>query len=283
MVLKVLFWIFMLAVVLYAVPAVLLFLLQSKFLYCPVKNVFYNPNELGIDYEDVTMQTTDGLLLNGWYIPAPDSQFTILFCHGNGGNIMHRLDSINIFYKLGISCFIFDYRGYGKSQGKPTENGTYIDAMTAYQWLTEEKKIDPNNIIVLGKSLGGSIAAELASKVPAASIVLESAFTSYVDMGRKFYWYLPVKYFAKYRYATIDYLKNIKCPVMIIHSPEDNVVPYEFGRRLFVEANGPKEFVEISGSHNDGFLTSGDVYISAWRNWVNYLKKRREKSQQTGA
>jgi fermentation-respiration switch protein FrsA (DUF1100 family) len=235
--------------------------------------VLDTPDELGMDFEDVVFKTGDGLHLNGWYIQGENSQFTVLFCHGNGGNIMHRLDSLNIFYNLGLSCFVFDYRGFGSSEGKPGEEGTYLDVEAAYEWLTKEKKVSPNDIIIFGRSLGGSIATQLASKVQARALIIESTFTSYVDMGRKFYPYMPVRWFARFSYRTIDYIKDVHCPVMIIHSRSDDVVPFEFGLELYEVANEPKEFVEIFGSHNDGFLVSSEIYKKAWTKWLQFLKE----------
>ncbi len=273
----------------------ILYFMQPTFLYSPVCEVTYTPDELGLDFEKVVLKTTDGLRLSGWYIPGPlearaevssvqlgdslpmgqaeGSQLTVLFCHGNGGNMMHRLDSINIFYSLGLNCFIFDYRGYGSSSGKVSEEGTYLDARAAYKWLTEEKKVSPNNIIVFGRSLGGSIAAQLASKVEVKALIIESAFTSYVDIGRKFYPYMPVRWFARFSYQTINYVKQVNCPVMIIHSRNDEIVPFEFGLELYDAANEPKEFVEIFGSHNDGFLVSSEIYKKAWTEWLKFLEE----------
>jgi hypothetical protein len=193
---------------------------------------------------------------------------------------MHRLDSINFFYKLGLSCFVFDYRGYGNSEGKTSEEGTYLDAMAAYRWLTREKKVSPDDIIIFGRSLGGSIAAHLAAKVKAGSLVIESAFTSYVDIGKKFYPYMPVRWFARFSYKTIDYIKEVRCPVMIIHSRNDEIVPFEFGLELHEEANEPKEFIEIYGGHNDGFLASSEIYKKAWTKWLRFLKEYESKAGQ---
>ncbi len=252
-----------------------LYFMQPKFLYCPVREVPYTPDELGLDFEKVIFKAGDGLRLSGWYIPARHSEWTVLFCHGNGGNMMHCLDSINILYNLGLNCFIFDYRGYGDSDGKPSEEGTYLDAEAAYKWLTKEKKISPDNIIIFGRSLGGSIAAQLTGKVKAVSLIIESAFTSYVDIGRKFYPYMPVRWFARFSYRTVDYIRDVHCPVMIIHSRTDETVPFEFGLELYEAANEPKEFVEIFGSHNDGFLVSSELYKSAWIKWLKSLKKHK--------
>ena len=257
----------------------ILYFMQPTFLYCPVQEISNTPDELGIDFEDVVFQTEDGLRLNGWYIPAENSQLTVLFCHGNGGNMTHRLDTINIFYNLGLNCFIFDYRGYGSSEGKTSEEGTYLDAKAAYEWLTKEKKISPNDIIIFGRSLGGSIAAQLAAKVEARSLIVESAFTSYVDIGRKFYPYMPVRWFASFSYRTIDYVKDVRCPVMIIHSRSDDVVSFEFGLELYEAANEPKEFIEIFGSHNDGFLVSSDIYKKAWTGWLKFLTENKSQAE----
>jgi hypothetical protein len=257
---------------------VILYIMQPQFLYNPLQEVIYTPDELGLDFEDVTLQSADGLKLNGWYVPANSSNPTILFCHGNGGNIMHRLDTINVFYNLGLNCFIFDYRGYGKSEGKPSEEGTYLDARAAYDWLVNVKKLSPNNIIIFGRSIGGSIAAQLASKVAAKSLILESTFTSYADMGKKFYPYMPVRWFARFKYSTIDYIKDVHCPVMVIHSRNDELVPFEFGLELYESSNEPNGFVEIYGNHNDGFLVSSERYKKAWLDWLKFLEEHSKEA-----
>jgi fermentation-respiration switch protein FrsA (DUF1100 family) len=267
----------------YSALGLALYFMQPAFLYSPVQEVPYTPEELGLDFEKVIFKSYDGLMLSGWYIPAKNSELTVLFCHGNGGNMMHCLDTINILYSLGLDCFIFDYRGYGNSEGKPSEEGTYLDARAAYKWLTKEKEISPDDIIVFGRSLGGSIAAQLASKVRVGALLIESAFTSYVDIGRGFYPYMPVRWFARFSYRTIDYIKKVHCPVMIIHSRDDETIPFEFGLELYEAANEPKEFVEIFGSHNDGFLVSSETYKSAWTKWLKSLKKHKSHTSRTHA
>ena len=264
----------------YLALAAVLYIMQPKFLYSPERDVYGTPDELGLDFEDVVFKSADGLDLSGWYIPAKNSKHTILFCHGNGGNMAHRLDSINIFHNLRLNCFIFDYRGYGHSLGKPGEEGTYTDAMAAYKWLIEEKKIPAKNIIIFGRSLGGSIAAQLASKVEAGALIVESAFTSYVDIGKEYYPYMPVRWFARFGYKTIDYIKEVRCPVMLIYSRNDEIVPYKFGLELYEAANEPKEFIEIFGGHNDCFLASGEIYTEVWGKWLKFLKERKSQSAQ---
>jgi fermentation-respiration switch protein FrsA (DUF1100 family) len=257
--------------IMYCGWGLILYFTQPKLLYSPICEVCCTPADIGLRFESVVFESSDGTKLTGWYIPAVNGKFTVLFCHGNGGNIMHRLDNINIFHHLGLSCFIFDYRGYGKSEGKPTESGTYLDAQAAYNWLIHQKRTAPENIIIFGRSLGGSIAAELATKVEAKGLVIESAFTSYVDMGKRIYPYMPVRWFARFRYNTIDYIKQVHYPVMLIHSKDDEIAPFDFGLKLYEAANKPKKFVEISGSHNDGFLVSGQIYEKAWRSWLEFL------------
>jgi fermentation-respiration switch protein FrsA (DUF1100 family) len=255
-----------------------LYFMQPTFLYKPVRGVPYTPGELGLDFEDVVFKSGDGIQLTGWYIHARDSELTVLFCQGNGGNMMYCLDSINFLYNLGLNCFIFDYRGYGSSRGKTSEDGTYLDAFAAYDWLTKEKKLSPDNIIIFGRSLGGSIAAHLAGKRRAKALIIESSFTSYLDIGSRFYPYMPVRWFARFNYNTIDYIRNVYCPIMIIHSRNDELIPFEFGRELYEAANEPKEFVEIFGSHNDGFLMSGEIYKKAWTSWLKFLQQSKTLS-----
>jgi len=254
----------------------ILYFMQPSFLYSPVRELPYTPAELGLDFEEVFFKTGDRVQLHGWYIPAPNSELTVLFCHTNGGNMMYQLDSINIFYNLGLSCFIFDYRGYGISQGKPSEHGTYLDARAAFRWLTKKKKIPAEKTIVFGRSLGGSIAAYLAGKAKPRGLVIESAFTSYIAIGSKFYPYMPVKWFARFKYPTIEYMRKVTCPVLVIHSRNDEIIPFEFGLQLYEAANEPKEFVELYGGHNDGFLISSETYKKAWTKWLEFLKNSAE-------
>jgi hypothetical protein len=252
-----------------------LLVLQARLLYRPVKDVSFTPSALDLEFEDVTLHASDGVALNAWYVPADQAKFTVLFCHGNGGNIMHRLDSLNLFHSLGLNCFVFDYRGYGKSEGKPNEAGTYRDAQAAYDWLTGTKLIPAEQIVLFGRSLGGSVATHLAACAEAAALVIESTFTSYPDIGSRFYPYMPVRPFARFKYNTLKHLGKVRCPVLVMHSRDDKMVPFEFGVRLFEAAGEPKKFVEIFGGHNDGFLLSGDVYKNAWVEWLDFLETRR--------
>jgi uncharacterized protein len=253
--------------------ALVIYFMQPQFLYEPIRQIPYSPAELGLDFEDVYFKTGDRLRLHGWFVPSPNAKFTVLYCHGNGGNMMYFLETVNFLNKMDLNCFIFDYRGYGNSQGAPAEDGTYLDARAAYKWLTKKKGIAPQCIILFGWSLGGSIAAYLATKVKSAGLVIESSFTSYRAIGQKFYPYMPVKWFARFNYPTIDYVRKVRCPVLVIHSRNDEIIPFEFGLEIYDAAKEPKQFVEIFGKHNDGLLVSGETYKKAWTNWLAFLNE----------
>jgi len=248
--------------------AVMIYFQQDGMIYVPEKTITHNPNNIGLAYEEVSVRTKDGLSISGWYIPAKNEKAVILFCHGNAGNISSRLDSISIFNNLSLSVLIFDYRGYGKSGGRPSEAGTYLDAEAAWDYLVNVKKIPPGRIIVYGRSLGGAVAAEIALRRSPAALIVESGFTSVPDLGQKIYPWLPVRLISKFHYATIDKIGTIKCPKLIIHSRKDDIVPFEHGRALYEKASPPKEFLEIRGGHNDGFLLSGMTYTGGMEEFL---------------
>lgn len=239
---------------------VMIYFQQDGMVYVPERTITHNPKNIGLEYEEVAVRTKDSISISGWYIPAKNEKAVILFCHGNAGNISNRLDSVRIFNDLSLSVLIFDYRGYGKSGGRPSEEGTYLDAEAAWDYLVTVKKIPPGRIVVFGRSLGGAVATEIAVRRSPAALVVESGFTSVPDLGKTMYPWLPVKLVSKFRYATIDKIGNIKCPKLIIHSRKDGIVPFEHGRAIYEKAAMPKEFLEIRGTHNDGFLISGSIY-----------------------
>jgi uncharacterized protein len=254
--------------------SLLIYFYQPRFIYFPHKEVEATPKLISLEYDELTLTTSDDVELNAWWIPNPNSRATLLFLHGNAGNISHRLESINIFYKLGLSVLIIDYRGYGKSNGTPSEQGTYIDAETAWSYLTNNKNISSDNIIIFGRSLGGAVAIWLAEKHPSAALIVESSFTSIADIGKYYYPYLPSSLLAQIKYPSKDRISNINSPLLIIHSINDELIPYKYGQGLFKVAKKPKIFLNISGGHNDGFLTSGDKYINGIERFIaNILNK----------
>ena len=253
----------------WCVLAVLLYVLQPKFVYFPTSDLPFTPDAIQLDYQDVYIKTGGNTTIHGWFIPHETPRATLLFFHGNGGNISHRLDSLAIFNTLGLSVLIIDYSGYGKSEGRPSELGTYHDAEAAWQYLINEKNLTPDRIILFGRSLGGAVATWLAQQHQPKALILESTFSSIIDIGKHYYPYLPVRLLARIKYPSQTRIASINCPVLFIHSPDDDIVPYKLGRKLFDAANSPKDFIDIQGDHNEGFLQSGSYYIEALDQFIS--------------
>ena len=271
--------------------------IQTYFIYSPQFGLDVKSKNKSIEHEEITYQTTDGITIFAWYVPfipkashdgddsnTPDelkepippgvpenSRGVILFCHGNAGNISQRIDSFEIFRELGFSTFIFDYRGYGKSEGKPTEKGTYRDAEEAWNYLVREKKVKPEEIIVFGRSLGGGIASYLAQKYQPRALIIESSFTSVSDFARELFPGLPLKLLLRFKYNTLERLRDIHCPVLIIHSPGDRTIPFVCGEVLYRTANPPKKFLRIKGDHLYGFIKSKKIYTNGLREFFAEL------------
>jgi fermentation-respiration switch protein FrsA (DUF1100 family) len=243
-------------VVSYGVLLGLLYFGQAWFVYPAGRDMEGTPRDDGLAYEDVSLTTSDGVKLSAWFVPVQDARGTAIFCHGNGGNISHRLDSISILHELGLSVLIFDYRGYGKSEGKPTEDGTYLDAEAAWKHVVETRGVAPERIVIFGESLGGSVATHLARDHTPGALVLVSTFASLPDVGAERFWFLPVRLLCRYKYPTIEFIRGVKCPVLVGHSRDDELVRFHQGEELFAAAAEPKQFVPIRGSHNDGFIES---------------------------
>ncbi len=254
------------AAIAYVTFASVIFLLQSRLIYypnMPSRAVTATPDQAGLIYERVEFGAEDGVRLDGWFLPAEMPRGVLLFFHGNAGNISHRLESLRIFRDLGLSTFIFDYRGYGRSEGKVSEQGTYRDAEAAWRYLTVERGIPEQSIVYFGRSLGASIAAHLAMTHVPKALILESAFTSAPDVAARTYPFLPVRWLARFQYNAREYLESVTAPVLIVHSPQDEIIRFEHGRALFASANEPKRFLEIRGGHNEGFLVSRKPYVDA--------------------
>jgi len=245
--------------------ALLLFFTQARMVFYPEtgREIIATPAQLGLPYDDLQLKTSDGISLHGWFIPAPRPHGTVLFLHGNAGNISHRLDSVQMFHHLGYSTLIFDYRGYGNSGGTPSEQGTYRDAEAAWRSLAEQRHEPACRIVLFGESMGGAVAAQLATHQKPAALVIASGFTSVPDLGQQIYPYLPVRWLARIRYDTREYLRSVTAPVLIAHSPQDEIVPYEQGRALFAAANPPKRFLVLAGGHNDGFIFMREAWVRA--------------------
>ena len=249
----------------YAVLLLLLFLFQSRLVYLPHigREFAATPRDAGLDYEEVQLRTADNVALNGWWVPARDAHGAVLILHGNAGNISHRIGYLKMFNRLRYATLLIDYRGYGKSGGGPSEEGTYRDAEAAWLHLVEARKLIAHDIVIVGESLGGGVATWLAAKYPPRALILASAFTSVPDLGAQFYPWLPVRLLARIQYNNLDRMPKIAAPVLIAHSRDDEIVPFAHGEALFAAAREPKQFLAMSGGHNDGFLFARDEWAAA--------------------
>ncbi|MBS1115239.1 MAG: alpha/beta hydrolase [Nitrospirae bacterium] len=268
------------SIVFFLLVSVSLYYRQDSMLFFPEKEIRQTPKDIGLEYEEVSLTTKDGVFITGWYIPAKDEKGVLLFCHGNAGNVSDRLDSIKIFHDLGQSILIFDYRGYGRSGGTISEKGTYLDAEAAWDYLIRVKHRSSRDIIIFGRSLGGAVAAETALRKDPAGLILESTFMSIPAIAGKYYPWLPVSLIARYRYATVDKIGLIKCPKLIIHSQKDEIIPFQHGKKIYEKAAPPKEFLEIRGGHNDGFLLSGDTYTEGLKRFLETCRNRKSSPEE---
>jgi fermentation-respiration switch protein FrsA (DUF1100 family) len=229
---------------------------------------------LGRPFEDVRFKTSDGVELNGWFFPAGTNsqrgRFAVLLCHGNAGNISHRIEICKALLATGVNVLVFDYRGYGRSEGRPSEEGTYRDAQAAYQWL-RQKGFPGTNIIAFGESLGGGVAAELALREPLGGLVLQSSFTSIPDMGAELFPWLPVRWLGKIHYDTRSKLPRLKVPVLVMHSSADELIGFQHGQRNFAAANEPKLFWELRGDHNDP-LADTEHFVAGLEKFLSLIK-----------
>jgi fermentation-respiration switch protein FrsA (DUF1100 family) len=248
-------------------------LFEKRLIYFPFRALDVTPKELGLRYEEARLVAEDGVTLHGWFLPVEGSRFTVLVCHGNAGNISHRLDRAMLMHaKLKTDVFLFDYRGYGLSQGAPDEEGTYRDARAAHRYLSTARGVAPGNLIIFGESLGAAVALQLALEVPARALVLEAPFTSISDMAGSVLPFLPVGRLLRTRYDNLAKIGGLRMPLLILHGDRDTTVPFAQGRRLFDAAPEPKQFFPIPGAgHNDTYFIGGDPYWEAWGAFLHEL------------
>ena len=257
----------------YALLVALIYLMQGRMLYLPNmpgRELAATPTDIGLVYEDVSIETSDGVVLHGWFIPA-DTARVLLFFHGNAGNISHRLESIRQFHQLGLSVLIIDYRGYGRSGGKVTEPGLYRDADAAWRYLTEVRGIRASDIVLFGRSLGGSVASRLATEQQPLGLIVESAFTSVPDVAQELYPWLPARWLSRLRHATRDHVRNVDCAVLVIHSRDDEIIPFHHGKAIYAAAAEPRMLLELRGSHNDAFVRDERAYLQGLQAFLGSL------------
>ena len=248
----------------YVLLSVVLYLLQNRMVFLanmPGRALTATPGDAGFAYQDVSITTSDSVRLHGWFVAAKQAKATVLFLHGNAGNISHRLDSIAIFRELGLDIFIIDYRGYGQSEGKPSEQGTYLDARAAWEYLVNDREIAPHKIVIFGRSLGGAVASWLAAQTTPGAVILESTFTSAPDMAHRLYPFLPVRLMTRLKYSVKENVKKLSSPLLVVHSRQDEVIPFDMGESIFAAAPEPKQMLVITGDHSGGFLLNRNEYM----------------------
>lgn len=220
--------------------------------------------------EDHWFTTEDGLQLHGWLIRDTPNSPVLLFSHGNAGNISHRLDLIRQLHRVGCAVFVYDYRGYGRSEGSPTEEGIYRDGLAAFDYLSSLEGIDTSRLVLYGRSLGGAVSVDIATHRSPAALILESTFSSARDVAAQLYAFLPARFFLRSQFDSASKIRTISKPLLVLHGSVDSIVPIALGRKLYEAANAPKEFYEIAGaSHNDTHLIGGERYFQKIREFLS--------------
>jgi fermentation-respiration switch protein FrsA (DUF1100 family) len=252
---------------------VLPLLFETHLIYHPQRAHDVTARELGLAAEPLTLRAEDGVAIDALYLPVPSSRFSILFAHGNAGNLSHRLDRVLFLQsKLGADVLLFDYRGFGRSEGRPDEAGTYRDARAAYRWLTAVRGVPPERIVLMGESLGSAVALDLAVTRPARALVLESPFTSVPDMAAVVFPFLPARWLVRTRYDNLGKVGRLAMPLLVLHGDRDEVVPFAQGQRLFEAAPEPKRLFAIPGAgHNDTYVVGGPAYWKAIADFLDGL------------
>ena len=252
-------------------------MLDSQFIFFPDRDVTQTPADVGIHYEDAWFTAADGARLHGWFVPAAggESADTLLWFHGNAGNIGDRADNLLLLSRrLSVNVFIFDYRGYGNSNGKPSERGLYADGEAALAYLRARGDVDMTRLTLFGRSLGCAVAVELATRHPVKAVILESPFTSIDAMARRMRdgltALIPTSWLVRSKFDSLSKIGNIHSPIMLLHGDRDDIVPIEMAHELFVAANAPKRFYPIAGAgHNDTVSIGGDAYFDALKEFIS--------------
>lgn len=261
--------------------------IETAFIYFPSREIFLTPAALGVPFEEVRFRAADGVHLHGWFVPAreeeggtpPGPAPTLVWFHGNGGNLSHRVENIALLREsLRAHIFIFDYRGYGLSEGSPSEDGTYRDAEGAVRYVLSRRDVAGDRVVLFGRSIGASVAVEEALRRPPAGLILESPFTSIAEMARHHY-LLPLGPLLKTRYDTLAKIGKVRVPLLILHGDRDHIVPLRMGRTVFEAAPEPKDFYVIRGAgHNDTYVTGGGPYFLRLKSFLEDLFRGGERS-----
>jgi len=237
----------------YVLVMVVMMFFEESFIFFPSRYPAGDWQPDGLTFEDVFFTAADGTRIHAWYVPHNAPRAVVLYCHGNAGNLSHRAETLRVLHEyVGVSVLIFDYRGYGRSDGKPDEPGVLADARAARKWLASREKIEETDIVLMGRSLGGAVAVDLAVRDGARALVLESTFSSLTDVAAYYYSLLPIRRLMRTRFDSVSAIASYHGPLLQSHGDADTIIPIEFGRRLFQFANQPKQFVTIhDADHND--------------------------------
>jgi len=243
--------------------------IENFFVFHPQAHFDATPEQMGLRYESISFKTDDGIKLHGWFFPLPGKSPVVLFCHGNGGNISHRLGNVEKLLSNGFQVFIYDYRGYGKSSGSPSREGLYSDGLAAYDYLVKKRSIPPDRIILFGRSLGAAVAMEIATKRPVSRLILESAFTSTKAVAQTMPLFALLSPFLPANYNNLKKVKDLNMPKLIIHGDRDEIIPFRMGEDLFEAAAAPKTFYVIKGAgHNDTWVIGGHQYFETLKRFI---------------
>ena len=256
--------------------AAFLLLFENKIIFHPSRypEGFWDPASVGVPAQDIYFTAEDGVKLHGWFLPAKNAVATLLWFHGNAGNLSHRLDNIQRLTPLNLNIFIFDYRGYGRSEGEPDEQGIYMDSQAAYNKVLTMDWVSIESLFLFGRSLGGICAVETAVNNPARGLILESVFTSASDMSRKVFPLIPLGWALRSRLDAVGKVPHLQLPKLFLHGTQDEIVPYDLGRKLFDHAGEPKTFYDIEGAgHNDTYILGGRGYFNALNRFITETLK----------
>jgi len=251
--------------------------IESDLIYFPAKEVLYTPSDIGLAYEEICLRTKDGVGICAWYVPCDGAVCTLLWFHGNAGNIGDRVEHLKVYHdRWRVNQMIVDYRGYGKSEGNLSEEGTYEDGRTGVRYLSSEKGVSPDHLIFFGRSLGSAVAVQMATEYPSAGLILESPFTSIRDMATTHYPLIGHIFPLRIRYDSMAKIGKVHVPLLILHGDRDAVVPFEQGKRLFEAANEPKTFFTIrNAGHNDILSLSEEDYHETVRGFIRDAVERK--------
>jgi fermentation-respiration switch protein FrsA (DUF1100 family) len=244
-------------------------MIERFFIYFPQRGLEADPSAAGLAFEVARFETSDGLRLHSWFVPGRTGA-TLLWFHGNAGNISHRLEQLRLLHDaVGANILLVGYRGYGNSEGTPSEKGFYTDALAALSFLIDRDDVDDTKIAYYGQSVGAAVAAELATRHRPAGLILEAPFTSVADMARHHYKFFPARFFVRTRFDTLGRIGSVRSPLLMIHGDHDDIVPIEMARQIFEAARDPKrlEVVRDAG-HNDVYARGGTRYLDVFRSFV---------------